>query len=168
MQEIFFSQDCQKNGVQAPPQMTGYQLRCSTGHSPQSWLQHSQEVIMPQAQGCWHPSQDPVLPRQRVQRKNQWSWNMCVTFSTTHHDLWVFHIIPPNLLQSNNILYCKNWPKWDVADPEQSLINIHKYFESLCGTNKALCSYMLQKDIICLMHRFQVIGYWGTPPPIRR
>ena len=43
----------------------------------------------------------------------------------------------------NNNLYHKNQPKWDAADPKQSLTNIREYFESLHGTSKALCSYML-------------------------
>ncbi len=50
----------------------------------------------------------------------------------------------------SNKLLRKNCPKWDPADPEQSLINIREYFKSLCGSNGALCSYILQKDIVPL------------------
>ncbi len=36
----------------------------------------------------------------------------------------------------NNDLYVKFGPKWDTADPDQSLVNIREYFEYLCNTSK--------------------------------
>ncbi len=58
----------------------------------------------------------------------------------------------------NKELYCKNQPKWDAADPKQSLINIREYNKSLCNTNKAPWSYMLPKDFVPFMHRNEAIG----------
>ncbi len=66
-------------------------------------------------------------------------------------------------IENKNNLYHKNRPKWDTADPEQSLTNIWEYFESLHGTKKSPCSCLLCNDIVPLMDRNQVIGFWSDP-----
>ncbi len=63
----------------------------------------------------------------------------------------------------DNDLYQKDRPRWDSIDPKQSLINTREYFESLRGTNKAPCSYILCPHIVHLMHKNQVIGLWRDP-----
>ncbi len=63
----------------------------------------------------------------------------------------------------NNNLYRKDHPRWDSIDPEQSLIINREYFESLQGTNKAPCSYMLHPHIVPLVHKNQAIGLWRDP-----
>ncbi len=65
--------------------------------------------------------------------------------------------------KQNYNLYCKSRPKGNAADPEQSLTNIREYFESLCGTKKAPCSYLLGNDMVPLIHRNQGIGFWSNP-----
>ena len=63
----------------------------------------------------------------------------------------------------DNDLYRKDRPRWDSVDPEQSLINIRDYFESLRGTNKAPCSYMLRPHIVPLVHKNQTYGFFEDP-----
>ncbi len=63
----------------------------------------------------------------------------------------------------DNDLYRKDRPRWDSVDPEQSLINIREYFESLRGTNKAPCSYMLRPHIVPLVHKNQTYGFFADP-----
>ncbi len=63
----------------------------------------------------------------------------------------------------DNILSHKNRHKWDAADPKQSLTNIREFFKSLCGRNKAPCSYMLCPNIVPLEHKNQAIGLWSDP-----
>ncbi len=63
----------------------------------------------------------------------------------------------------NSNLYYKNQPKWDAADPKQSITNIREYFESLPGTNKTPCSYMLHPDIVPLDHKNQALRLWNNP-----
>lgn len=45
-------------------------------------------------------------------------------------------------------LFEKNCPKWETADPEQSIIDIMDYFVMLQSTYDAHCSYILHKNIV--------------------
>ena len=64
--------------------------------------------------------------------------------------------------EHNNDFYRKNRPKWDSNDPEKSLTNIREYFETIRGTNKAPCSYMLRRHIVPLIHKNEAHGYYDA------
>jgi len=64
--------------------------------------------------------------------------------------------------EHNNDFYRKNRPKWDSNDPEKSLTNIREYFETIWGTNKAPCSYMLRRHIVPLIHKNEAHGYYDA------
>ncbi len=65
-------------------------------------------------------------------------------------------------IEHNNDLYRKDRPKWDEEDPEQSLIQICEYFETICRTNKARCLYMLCQHIIPIKHKNVAQGYYNA------
>ncbi len=52
-----------------------------------------------------------------------------------------------------NNLSWKNCPRWDPRDPKQSQLHIREYIDSLHGSNRAPCPYMISKDIIPLKHQ---------------
>ncbi len=60
-----------------------------------------------------------------------------------HKNVYDLDLQRARKIEHNNDLYQKDRPKWDENNPKQSLVKICKYFETIHGTNKAPCLYML-------------------------
>ncbi len=80
----------------------------------------------------------------------------------THENIYDLDLQCACEIEHNNDLYWKDWPKWDEKDPEQSLAKIHEYFETICRTSKAPCSYMLQQHIVPLKHKNVAHRYYDA------
>ncbi len=87
----------------------------------------------------WTSFARPYVPQ--VENAKMERCDLCPMLNTiTHKNVNVLDLHRAREIEHNNDLFRKNRSKWDEKDPKKSLTNIHKYFETFCGTSKAPCS----------------------------
>ncbi len=161
------------------------------GHGTVYDLWHCKEVVKSQVQRHWHSSQDPVLLRQRsiwqdrdpgISMLHMAQHALTSACFMLHHRVQCITCPMINMIKYENAYnldlqmaqdkehnsdsFWKNCPKWDPADPEESLMNIHENFETpywSSGSPYSLC--WSSKSILGIQPIGNQISSWSRDVP---